>query len=174
MRRLTKEGQRGFTPEEVAEKMKVSSILTILFLFAGLLTPISFAEDVLYVKTVVDGCTVALDNGERVKLIGLNVPQKSDASTLRQAFADETQKHLKQLTLGKRVWLEYDVRRKDGKGNTLAYLYRKADGLLINGEMIKNGYASVMLQTPFKRQAEFKEYERQARQGRKGVWGLTE
>ena len=53
----------------------------------------------------------------------------------------------------------------------LAYVYTR-DGLLVNSEMIKRGYAMVQATEQFRLIDDFRSYERDAMQAMRGVWGL--
>ena len=68
-----------------------------------------------------------------------------------------------------RVRLEYDGTRKDPYGRTLAYVYLE-DGTHLNAKIIKQGWGRAYLKYPFKYSEEFAEYERQAREAKRGMW----
>ena len=59
---------------------------------------------------------------------------------------------------------------KDKYGRTLVYLYREPDGLFLNEELVKDGYAWVYLRFPFQYSGRFKILEEEARSGRRGLW----
>jgi len=71
---------------------------------------------------------------------------------------------------GKKVRLEYDWQNKDKYGRTLAYVFLE-DGTFLNAEIIKQGYGFAYTKYPFKYIKEFREYERQARNSGRGLWG---
>jgi micrococcal nuclease len=58
---------------------------------------------------------------------------------------------------------------KDRYGRTLAYVYLK-DGTFLNAEIIRHGYGSAYTKFPFKYMEEFRRYEREAREKRRGLW----
>jgi len=51
-----------------------------------------------------------------------------------------------------------------------AQLYRAPDGLHVNLEAVRQGYAAVDASTPFERIELFRQYEQRARTARKGIW----
>ncbi|MCM8779904.1 MAG: thermonuclease family protein [Candidatus Omnitrophica bacterium] len=137
----------------------------------------------ILVKRVVDGDTLLLENGERVRLIGIDTPEmhesnklyrdaqrtKQDAETImelgRQAYL-----FTKGLVEGKRVRLEFDVEKYDKYKRLLAYVYLE-DGTFVNAEIVKQGYASLLTIPPNVKYADvFKELYRQARENRRGLW----
>jgi endonuclease YncB( thermonuclease family) len=77
---------------------------------------------------------------------------------------------------GKRVRLEFDPANaprahKDStqQRRTLAYVVSE-DGMLLNAEIIKQGYGFAYTRFPFARMEEFRRLEREAREQRRGLW----
>ncbi|MFA5013226.1 MAG: thermonuclease family protein [Candidatus Paceibacterota bacterium] len=97
-------------------------------------------EENVYVSHVIDGDTVTLNNGKDVRLIGINTPESGD-----ECF-EESKEYLKNLVLGKNIKLEKDTSEVDKYGRLLRNIY--VDGVFINSEIIKNGYAEVMTVPP--------------------------
>jgi len=102
---------------------------------------IPFGEEYDYknikVKRVIDGDKLLLENGERVRLIGIDTPEirpndkakrdskrtGKDLETITK-MGQEATKLVKGLDIeGKKVRLEFDVDRKDKYGRLLAYVY---------------------------------------------------
>ena len=65
--------------------------------------------------------------------------------------------------------LKYDVQRRDKYGRLLAYVYLM-NGTLLNAEIIKQGYGHAYTRFPFKYKEEFKQYEKEAREAKRGLW----
>ena len=140
------------------------SILTVLFLLSA-----SNAQDLVKVKEVTDGDTLLLTNGEYVCLIGLNTPETKHPQKPVERFVKEAYLFTKQMVEGKEVRLEYDQTRKDRHGRILAYVYL-LDGTFFNAEIIKQGYGFAYTKYPFKYMEEFRQYEREAKEKRRGLW----
>lgn len=121
------------------------------------------------VERVVDGDTVVLDGGERVRLLGINTPESVDPRRPVQYFGKEASKFLKTLAEGRRVRLEYDQDRSDRYGRTLAYLYLD-DGTFVNAEIVRQGYGFAFTRYPFRHMEEFRRLEREAREQGRGLW----
>jgi len=121
------------------------------------------------VKRVIDGDTLELSNGERVRLIGVDTPETKDPRKLVQYFGEEAAAFTRRMVEGKRVRLEYDLERKDKYGRTLAYLYLE-DGTFLNAEIIRQGYGFAYTRFPFKYLDEFRKLEREAREAERGLW----
>jgi micrococcal nuclease len=125
------------------------------------------------VVRVVDGDTiiVRLDGREqRVRYIGVNTPESVDPRREVQCFGKEAAERNRALVAGKTAWLEKDVSDSDQYGRLLRYVV--VDGVLINAEMIREGYARSTTYPPDVRYAErFRALEREARDARRGLWG---
>ncbi len=122
---------------------------------------------------VVDGDTLELDGRERVRLIGVDAPERASAGSPAAAFAEESTAFAARLVSGQRVRLEFESNRRDAYGRTLAYVFLE-DGTLLNLEIVRSGHARAYTRFPFERSAEFRAAEREARAGRRGLWRLDE
>ena len=127
------------------------------------------------VKRVVDGDTLQLESGERVRLIGVNTPETKHPKKQVEYFGKEASAFTKRMVEGKLVRLEYDALaggrdQKDRYKRTLAYVFLE-DGMHLNEEIIKQGYGfAVSTRPPFLYQDGFRRLEREARENRRGLW----
>lgn len=123
----------------------------------------------------VDGDTIVLRGGERVRLIGVDTPELHHPVKPVQYFAREARDFVQQRVAGRRVWLEYDQTRRDRYGRTLAYVFLD-DGTLLNLELIERGYGFAYTRYPFRADymARFRRAEAGARQGDRGLWAPRE
>ena len=122
------------------------------------------------VKKVIDGDTFLLENGEKVRLIGVDTPELHHPTKPVQYFAEEARNFTGKLVEGKKVRLEFDWQERDKYGRLLAYVYLLEGNLFLNAEIIKQGYGFAYTKYPFKYLEEFKEYEREARSKAVGLW----
>ena len=139
--------------------------------------------DAVLVDRVVDGDTLKLANGERVRLIGIDTPEVHESEKLYrdskksgqdvktiQALGRRSAAFTKGLVEGKTVRLEFDVEPRDKYKRLLAYVYLP-DGTFVNAEIVKQGYASLMTYPPNVKHAdEFLRLYRQARDSKLGLW----
>ena len=124
------------------------------------------------VRGVVDGDTVILGDRSQVRLVGLQAPKLplGRPNYPKWPLADEAKEALRALALGRRVTLAFGGRRSDRYGRHLAHLYR-ADGLWIQGEMLKRGLARVYsFRDNRALMAEMLALEREARAAGRGIW----
>jgi len=140
--------------------------------------------DNIAVKRVVDGDTLLLESGDRVRLIGIDTPEVHESAKLHrdaersgqdkkkiQEMGKRAADFTKSLVGGKRVRLEFDVERKDKYGRLLAYVYLVDDGAFVNAKIVEEGYASLMTYPPNVKYAdEFVKLYRQARENNRGLW----
>ena len=112
-----------------------------------------------------DGDTIVLENGEVVRYIGIDTPERDDPF-----YGEATEANQEMLERG-RITLEYDQDRRDRYGRLLAYVW--VDTLLLNAELIRKGLASVYLFSPnLKYRERFISLQREARQKSVGIWSI--
>ena len=124
------------------------------------------------VKRVLDGDTLVLDNGETVRLIGVDAPETNHPEIPVQRFGKESAEYLRRLVEGFECTLEYEPSSiRDQYGRLLAYVF--VGERLANAEIIRRGYAYAYTRFPFRRQDEFIALEREARERQYGLWHLS-
>ncbi len=121
------------------------------------------------VSRVVDGDTIEVAGGERVRLIGVDTPEVYGGA---ECYGQQASAYTKQLLpVGTAVRLVYDVERLDRYRRTLAYVYRLPDGLFVNAALLRDGYAQVATYPPNVAHVdEFVVLQRQAREAGVGLW----
>ena len=117
------------------------TFLLLLFV-AGTPNAYSAPEGYFYVRSVFDGDTVLLNNGKKVRLLGINTPEINYKNGKAEPFAYQAKSRLERLVDRKPVRLEYDKRKTDKFGRELAHLYTK-DGLWLNKVLVSEGLAHV-------------------------------
>jgi micrococcal nuclease len=134
--------------------------------------PIVPNGDTRTVERVVDGDTIVVDGGERVRFTGIDTPETVDPRRPVQCFGREASAHVNELLPeGTRVALVADVERTDRYGRTLAYVYRATDGLFVNAALVRSGYAQAYTVPPNVAHAdEFVRLQREAREAGRGLW----
>lgn len=163
------QGRINFTFEKLAAKKPWIVQILLAYLFTTLFFTSLYGQEVTKVKQVIDGDTISLGNGEKVRLIGVDTPETKHPQKPVERFGKEAYLFTKRMVEGKEVRLEYDWQRKDRYGRLLAYVYL-IDGAFLNAEIIKQGYGFAYTKYPFKYLDEFKRYEKEAREQRKGLW----
>ena len=114
----------------------------------------------ILVKRVVDGDTIKLSNGTRVRLIGIDTPEMHESDKLYRdsrrsqqsikaimALGRRSYEFVRNLVEGKYVNIELDVEEYDQYGRLLAYVYLK-DGTFVNAKIVEEGFASLLTFPP--------------------------
>jgi len=126
------------------------------------------------VVRVVDGDTVrvALAGGvERVRYIGVDTPESVKPGTPVQCYAHKASAENARLVGGRRVRLVLDVEPRDRFGRLLAYVYRADDGVFVNAQLVRRGFARPLTIPPDVRfAARFRALAAQARRDHRGLW----
>ena len=128
------------------------------------------------VTRLVRGDTIEVNGVGVVRMIGIETPDGKAPREVYGAHGQQSLAFAEKTLLDQDVRLEFDPayqanQHKDDKGQTLAYVYTR-DGLLVNSEMVKRGYAMVQATEQFRLIDDFRSYERDAMQAMRGVWGL--
>ncbi|MCK4863754.1 MAG: thermonuclease family protein, partial [Dehalococcoidales bacterium] len=105
-------------------------LLTIILLTTILLCACQSAPDTATVTQVIDGDTITIDTGHRVRYIGLDTPE---VYPVQEAYGMEAWQANRKLVEGKEVRLERDVSETDKYGRLLRYVY--VDDTLVNAEL---------------------------------------
>lgn len=117
---------------------------------------------------VVDGDTIECAGLGRVRLIGMDTPELSQAPHGRLA----TEALVALLPEDRTVDLELDVERRDRYGRSLAYLW--ADGAMLNWRLVRQGWAVVLTYPPNVRYVDwFVDAQRRARADEVGLWATA-
>lgn len=124
------------------------------------------------VESVVDGDTIVVAGGTRVRLIGVDTPETKDPRQPVQCFGREASAFTASLVApGTAVRLVHDVERLDRYGRTLAYVYRLSDGLFVNAALVADGYALAATFPPnVAHTEELTALAREAREEGRGLW----
>ncbi|MFA5084466.1 MAG: thermonuclease family protein [Candidatus Paceibacterota bacterium] len=85
------------------------------------------------VVSVIDGDTLVLATGEHVRMLHINAPEKGE-----RCYSEASEK-LKELVLGKEIFLERDMQDKDKYNRSLRYVYLDNESAESVNEMIVEG-----------------------------------
>lgn len=140
----------------------------------------------IVVEKVLTGDLLLLENGEKIRLIGLRAPDKparrhqpvdqhgfiikeEDPSVTVEERAMD---FVRTLLEGKTVRLEFDADRRDDEFYTVAYVFTLDPPLLANAEILRQGYAFLSIRPPNMKYAEaLRAAYREARQEHRGLQG---
>jgi endonuclease YncB( thermonuclease family) len=121
-----------------------------------------------------DGDTIAVTmNGkqEKVRFIGVDTPETHDPRKVVQCYGKAASEFTKQIIGLQAVRLESDPQNtnRDRYNRLLRYIYLP-NGTLVNAEIIKQGYGFAYTGFPFSKMDEFKQYQTDATNQKRGLW----
>ena len=143
---------------------------------AAVLLPAGLALDAeARVVEVIDGRTILLDDGETVRLAGIEAPKHTsgDAASGMELLAQKARQTLAHLVQGRRVGLAVGDIPRDRYGRLRGHLVRSDDGTWIQCALLAAGLARVhSLVDERAGVAEMLLIERRARTEHRGIWSL--
>ncbi len=142
----------------------------LLAIIPFLLLPLygcSSPPDTARVTRVIDGDTITIEGGYRVRYIGIDTPEIHPEL---RAYGMEALEANRKLVEGKEVWLEWDVSETDKYGRLLRYVY--VEDIFVNAELVRQGLAKEAKAYPpdIEYQDYLEELEAEARQAGRGMW----
>ena len=139
-----------------------------------LISPALNTSQEYLVTRVIDGDTIEIETGEKVRYIGMNTPETVDPRQPVQCFGEEASAKNKEFVLNKKVKLVKDVSETDKYGRLLRFVYLE-DGTLVNLELVKEGFAQVMTIPPdVAHSDDFVQAAKEAREAKRGLWGACQ
>ena len=119
------------------------------------------------VTAVIDGDTVELADGRRVRYLGIDTPESGEY------YAENATARNKELVEGKTAELERGNRDQDEYGRLLRYVY--VDGVFVNAELVAQGYATAYIFDPDDRYSQILvQLEQYAKMREIGLWAEPE
>jgi endonuclease YncB( thermonuclease family) len=112
------------------------------------------------VVRVIDGDTIELENGQKVRMLGINTPEKS------QAFSDEATEFLNGKVLNKEIQLE--LHGTDKYGRFLGYVF--VGGQNVNEQILGQGFGTLYYYGRDDYYNDLKKAEENARSSGIGLW----
>ncbi len=120
-------------------------------------------EKTFNVTKVLDGDTIEIETGEKVRLLGINAAEQGEY------YHQEAKDELTKLVGGKQVKLESGPEDKDRYSRLLRYVF--VGDAFVNLQLLREGYATVYFIDPEEKYyLEFKEAENEAKESKLGLW----
>jgi len=126
-------------------------------------------EDSVLVIRVIDGDTIELEGGQKVRYIGIDTPETVDPRKPIQCFGIEASNKNKELVEGKKIRMEKDVSEVDQFERLLRYVY--IGDIFVNDYLVRQGYAYAYTYPPdVKYSEQFVQVQNEARENSRGLW----
>jgi micrococcal nuclease len=134
-----------------------------------------FRQPLVAVERVIDGDTLLLASGHRVRLIGVDTPETKHPDRGVEWLGPEASRFTAELVGRSPVRLEFDRERRDPYHRLLAYVFLP-DGRLLNAEIIRAGFSEAETAFPYRsdRKRQFTDLEAIARAERRGRWAADD
>lgn len=124
------------------------------------------------VTKVIDGDTIEIEGGQKVRYIGMDTAEMDDKNPVKLCYAQKAFEKNKELVEGKEIRLEKDVSEKDKYGRLLRYVF--VGDIFVNDYLVRNGFANAVTYPPdVKHEEQFQQAEKEAREKKSGFWGET-
>ena len=150
--------------------MKQYLTITLVCLLLFLCQQASTADTWNQVKWIVDGDTVVLVDGQKVRYIGINAPELAHENHDAEPYGVAAKRFNALLVNRKKVRLEFDKERFDRYQRLLAYLFLE-NTTFVNAEILSNGYAYLLKKRPnLKYDKILLQSQRSAMSAKKGIW----
>jgi len=130
-----------------------------------------FEDSVHEVVHVVDGDTLDVENDVRIRLLGIDAPEKGSC------YYAQSLTYMQELLEGAHVFLEKDISGADRYDRLLRYVYIPSDDIreddvLVNEDVLRKGYAKVLAIAPDNRYRDlFASAQEEAKAAGRGLWG---
>ncbi|WP_239454244.1 thermonuclease family protein [Bacillus suaedaesalsae] len=131
------------------------------------------------ISRIVDGDTVVLQDGRKVRLIGINTPE---STTRTEVYGEEAKEYTTNELDGRNVWIQKDVSETDRYSRHLRIIWLDVptDDMneteirkkMFNAHLVLNGFAEPSTYPPDVKYSEyFLKFAREARESNTGLWG---
>lgn len=116
------------------------------------------------VVRVIDGDTIELQDGSRVRYLGIDTPEAGES------YYSEATARNKELVEGKVVYLQKGKRDRDEYDRLLRYVY--VDGVFVNAELVAQGFATAYIFDTDEWYSQILvQLEQYAKMKERGLWG---
>lgn len=131
--------------------------------------------EAVFVRHIYDGDTLLLEDGRRVRLLGVNTPELGNGKQPDQAFARAARQAVESFfTDGQQVWMQTDMQLLDRHGRLLAHVFKGesiARGENLEQSLLEQGLAWHVAMPPnLQLAACLASAEDKARHERLGLW----
>lgn len=132
--------------------------------------PENLAEGWYRVRRVVDGDTLLLTNGARIRLLGVDAPEIAGRRQVVERWGPQAADFARRLVGSGQVQLQFDRERLDRYQRFLAYVW--VEGKLLNEELVRQGLATAELEYRYSQSMKnrLRRAEDEAKAARRGIW----
>ena len=176
LRRRPFTSRRGLGSKKIAVFLVVVAVAVLLRLWQDRhqpAVPEALDEGTYAVRRVVDGDTLLLENGARIRLMGADTPETVKPNHPVEPFGPQATLFTKNFLSGGRVFLTFDKQRLDRYKRFLAYAWLdESMEQMLNEELIRAGLAEAKTGYRFSpgMKKRFRRAEDEAKSAGRGIW----
>jgi micrococcal nuclease len=137
-----------------------------------------FNLEAVTVYRAVDGDTLELSDGRKIRLVGVNTPE---STTRHEEYGKEASNYTSAQLKGKKVWMQKDVSDTDRYNRYLRIIWlsiptdvmseKEIRAKMFNAKLVLNGYAEPSTYSPDVKYSDyFVKFAREARANNTGLW----
>lgn len=131
------------------------------------------SAEIATVSAVIDGDTVTLLDGRKVRYVGIDAPETRSSDAQVKCFHAQATAENTRLVLNKTVQLLKDTRNIDKYGRLLRYVY--VDGTFVNEQLVAGGFARAKWYPPdTKEQVTIDAAQELAQEEKRGLWNICQ
>lgn len=131
-----------------------------------IILPEEVEGEIYLVTEVIDGGTIEIEGGQRVRYLGIDAPEIRPRP---ECFWKQAVNANKSFVENKKVKLEKDVSDTDEDGRLLRYV--RVGNIFMNDYLVRNGYARVSIYSPdVKYSEQLLQAEQVAKENNRGLW----
>jgi micrococcal nuclease len=153
---------------------RIGFLILLLITHTTLACDLDHIDQKANVAWVYDGDTVTLSGGEKVRLIGIDTPERGRDGAPDEPYAQQAKQMLERLlaTQGNNVLLRFDASRTDRHKRLLAHVYLP-DRISVSAYMLSHGMATALTVPPNDWNLKcYRDAEAQAQNKKVGIWSL--
>ncbi len=139
-----------------------------------------FGLEPVIVERVVDGDTIVVHDGRKIRLIGINTPESTNRT---EEYGKEASDYTKSQLEGREVFLQKDVSDVDRYNRSLRIVWLEvpSDDMdeqemmkkMFNAQLVIDGYAEPSTYPPDVKYSDyFRKFAREARENEVGLWSF--
>ena len=158
---------------------RILQIIVIVLLIVKFLPVPSSNFKEAHITKVVDGDTVYTDNGKKIRIIGLNAPERG-----KEELAEEARERAEDLLLYKVIYLEEDIEKKDQYDRDLRYIWIEKPNNFTYQEIKEKNFSAILISEGLAKPYTFKPNDKysdvflklgkEAKKNKAGMWKIDE
>ncbi len=133
----------------------------------------SYSQELKIIR-IIDSNLFELDNSERIRLAGIDIPRLNSQNEILRGIAEEAKKYIEKEVLRTRYVIRKAFPEHDSLGNTLVFIDMlvgiSSKSVEVNKRFLEKGFGKLLNNFSIQNIDEYKEAERDAKNNNRGIW----